>query len=101
MPQQILLDASTWSGPESGSFRFATAYDDDNLYIAIEATDDKSVFDPHGNLFRQDALELRLDARPDPARSQGRGEREGTDILLLAVSPGKTSAEGVSYGRKN
>ena len=100
-PQEILHDPDTWSGPDDGSFRFATAYDDENLYIAIEATDDRMAFDPKKFVWQQDGLELRLDPRADPARSQGRGEREGTDFLMLAVSPGKASAEAVTYVRPN
>jgi hypothetical protein len=40
-----------------------------------------------GGAWSADGLELRLDARPDPARSQGRGAAEGTDFMVLAVSP--------------
>ena len=100
-PQQILLDPDTWFGPDDGSFRFATAYDDDNLYIAVEVTDDRMMFDPGRSVWEQDGLELRLDARPDPARSQGRGDAEGTDFMVFAVGPGRTPAEAATYGPMN
>ncbi len=44
---------------------------------------------------------MRLDARPDPQRSQGRGEREGDDFLVVAVSPGPNADTASFYGPMN
>jgi hypothetical protein len=49
------------------------AYDDDNVYLAVEATDEKHVTDPKQMPWRQDGVELFLSAVPDPQRSQLRG----------------------------
>jgi len=49
---------STWSGPADGSMRFATAYDDEYLYIVLRVTDDE-VMNPEGEKYwKSDAIEL-------------------------------------------
>jgi hypothetical protein len=101
IPQEIQFDPDTWSGPDDASFRFATAYDDANLYIAIRATDDRNVFDQGQDVWRQDGLEVRLDARADPQRSLGTGEHEGDDFLVVAVSPVPDSSMALLYGPMN
>ncbi|NQT21202.1 MAG: hypothetical protein HQ592_15955 [Planctomycetes bacterium] len=94
-PQQIHFNPDSWSGTKDGSFRFATAYDDKSLYIAIEATDDKVVAVPTSWPWFQDGVEVRLDARPEPERSAGRGQGEKDNFILIALSPGTTSKDMV------
>jgi len=89
-PWQIQFNPDSWEGPKDGSFRFAAQYDDNFLYIAVEVTDDKLVAVPTSWPWFQDGIEVRLDARPDPERSQGRGQGEKENFLLLALSPGDT-----------
>jgi hypothetical protein len=74
-----------WTGPEDLSFRFGTAYDDENVYIAIEVTDDHAVFDPHLKHWEQDGLEVWI----APGPSAGRG---GRNVLYLGFSPGEGAA---------
>jgi hypothetical protein len=94
-PAQVRGDAKAWHGPSDSSFRFAVQYDAKYLYIAIDVTDDALVLDPAKNVWDQDGLEVRLDARPDPARSAGRGKDEGKDFVFIGLSPGRTPEEAV------
>jgi transaldolase len=48
----------------------------------------------------QDGVEIRLDARPDPQRSQGRGRGEIKDILVVSMSPSESSGSFVLYNRE-
>jgi hypothetical protein len=89
--------SATWAGPGDATYRFAVEHDDNYLYIAVEATDDKAVLNPKKTPWSQDGVEVRLDARPDPARSQGRGKGEFRDILVVSMSPGETREQMVIY----
>ena len=71
-----------WTGPEDLSFRFGTAYDDENVYLAAEVTDDHGVFDPHLKHWEQDGLEVWIDPAPSA------GPRVGK-VLYLGFSPGE------------
>ncbi len=75
-----------WNGPADLSFRFATAYDDDNVYVAIDVRDDALVFDPLVKHWEQDGVEVWLDPNPGPA-----GRRSG-DVLYLGISAGDSPA---------
>ncbi|HEY0947754.1 MAG TPA: sugar-binding protein, partial [Opitutaceae bacterium] len=66
-------DAKAWAGPEdlSGALRFA--WDDENLYIAVEVTDD--IFTNPGadsRLWRQDGLQFLFDPFRSEVQSRGR-----------------------------
>jgi len=98
-PRQIRHDRATWLGPADSSFRFDVRYDDDYLYVALRVRDDRLVLDPGRLPWQQDGVEVRLDARPDPERSRGRGGGEFTDLLLVALSPPGTAGRMVVYGR--
>jgi hypothetical protein len=98
-PAEVRRDPKTWSGPADGRFRFAVAHDDACLYLAVEVTDDVLVLDPRKAVWDQDGIEVRLDARPEPERSAGRGTGEFQDILLAALSPAAEGGERVCYGR--
>lgn len=60
-PGQIWTNAPAWKGPEDGSYRFAVSRDEENLYIAVKATDDEPCFD--GWKYWQDFALVSLDAR--------------------------------------
>jgi hypothetical protein len=78
------------AGAPDPRYRFAVAYDDKFLYVAVAVTDDHLFIDPKRDVWSQDGVEIRLDARPDPVRYAGLGQSEFGKILLLAVSPGET-----------
>ena len=92
-PAELRLDREAWTGLDDCSFRFAVAYDDEYLYLAIETTDDTCVVQPDMEPWQQDAIEVRLDARPAPTRSYHRGGGEFEEFLFLAASPGRTVEE--------
>lgn len=89
-----------WNGSADCGYRFATAHDENYLYVAVETHDDKSVLHPAGYPWEQDGVEIRVDARPDPERSRGRGDDEFKTILLLAMSPGETPGQTLLYSRE-
>jgi outer membrane protein assembly factor BamB len=99
-PAQIEVSPETWQGPDDLSFRLAVEHDDQYVYVAVDAVDNDRVFDPAGYPWNQDGIEIRLDARPDPIRSNCRGEGESSDFLFLALSPGATPDQTIAYGEE-
>lgn len=97
-PAQVRVAPDSWQGVADGSFRFGVEYDENTLYVAAEITDDQVVADTLHLPWDQDGIEVRLDARPDPARSNERGGSESA-FLLVAASPGATPAEMFLYQR--
>jgi hypothetical protein len=73
--------------PSDTSYQFAVEHDDKFVYIAVNASDDKSVLNPLKEPWSQDGVEIRFDARAEPERSQGRGRGEFKDILVISMSP--------------
>ena len=61
------------AGPRDASFRFGVAYDDDNLYFAVDVTDDSLVAGSDLIGREQDHVQVQVDARPDPERSANEG----------------------------
>jgi hypothetical protein len=57
------------AGPEGGSFRFGVSYDDQFVYVAVDAVDPTPYNDAARSEREQDAISVVLDARPDPERS--------------------------------
>ncbi|MEW6750355.1 MAG: metallophosphoesterase [Candidatus Latescibacterota bacterium] len=96
-PAQVRVAPDSWKGADDGSFRFGVEYDETHLYVAVEVTDELVVSDPEHLPWQQDGVELRVDARPDPDRSNGRGMGDNDAFLLVAASPGSTPAETVLY----
>lgn len=88
-PQQI-QEGWNWEGPDDASFRFATGWDDDNLYLALESFDDRVIAPDDRILAIQDKFIVHLaaalragspDAAPTPA--------EGTKTSWrLEIAPG-------------
>src|SRR5205085_12131772 len=61
------------------AYRFGVAHDERNVYVAVKVTDDKLLLNALKEPWSQDGVEIRLDARPDPPRSQDRGRGEFKD----------------------
>ena len=97
VPAEIQFDEETWHGPEDASFRFGVSLDDTYLNIAAEVTDDEIVFSGNPTPWRQDALKIWLDARPEAERNDYAYSREFEDFLLMAFSPGETPEGFVAY----
>jgi len=89
-PNQVSGDASSWTGPDDASFRFGVRQDDQNVYIAVATKDERIVVLPGQRTWLQDGVEVRVDARPDPARSNNRGGNDGVDNLAVLMVPGGT-----------
>jgi Carbohydrate family 9 binding domain-like/Calcineurin-like phosphoesterase len=91
-PAQVLPNGENWRGAGDCSFDFDTAYDEENVYVRVSVVDDVPVYDAGRRPWKQDGVQIRLDARPDPQRSAGRGEedRKQTRHLFVAVSPSET-----------
>jgi hypothetical protein len=86
-PRQILKQTAAWQGARDAWFRCAAAYDDDNVYLAIDTRDDQASYNGEAP-WQQDGVEVRFDARPLAARAGG---VEGHDFLLFALGPGATT----------
>ena len=86
-PESFACERSAWKGAEDCSFRFGVTYDETNLYLAVEVTDDEIKSVAETAPWAQDGIEIRLDARPEPVRSINKGKGETTSFLLLALSP--------------
>ena len=86
-PAQIQFSRKNWQGPDDSSFRFDIAHDDDYVYVAVDVRDDDYVRLPNKEPWQQDGIEIRLDARPEPARSGGLGQNEFQDFLVISLCP--------------
>lgn len=84
VPAEIDIAAKSWMGPEDCSWRFAVEYDDDRLYIAVDVTDDRKIYQ-RAVAWSQDGIEVRLDGRPDPMRSRNRDR--GEERIIIAIGP--------------
>ena len=69
------------------SFRAGLSYDNEYLYIAMQTRDDKTILDATRYPWEQDGVEVRIDARADPARSRGRGGNDFIDHLIISIAP--------------
>ncbi len=77
-----------WTGPEDASFRFATAYDKDYLYVAVKLRDDELLVDRSENPWDQDAVAITLDARDETGRGKDLGlQHQFKTHLLFDLSP--------------
>jgi len=93
-PADIAFNSRNWKGPADSSFRFATAYDDEFVYIAIQAVDEQIVFEPRNGPWFQDGLEVRFDARMDRP-DDAAGQRDPDTFLLIGLCPGETAEDMV------
>jgi len=90
-----------WKSAQDGNSRFGVCYDDQYLYVAVETTDKTVVSEPGVEPWRQDGIEIRLDARPDPTRGICRGQGENSDFLFIPLSPGATADGTVNIAQKD
>ena len=76
-------------GVPSANARFATAFDDRFVYVAITVSDSRLVIRPDKPWAEQDGIEIWLDARADPMRSESKAQADGyqASFLLARASP--------------
>lgn len=87
VPGAMRLNEETWRGPDDCSFRFATAYDDAFLYIAIETVDDVLAARQNvSSMTQRDSAWIWLDARDEATRKE-KGSKES---LSFGIEPGQT-----------
>ena len=89
-----------WTGAGDASCRFGLRYDDDFIYVAVNVIDDTRVFlEEKQYPWEQDAVEIRLDARPDPRRSLSRdgGDVERSTYITIWFAPGRTPDEAFMF----
>ena len=102
-PAQITRGREEWKGVRDASFRFAVGHDEESLFIGIEATDDAIDLNEGRKGWDRDGFEIRVDARPDPERSLGRGDlpKVGADrladFLWLTLSPGESDDRQILF----
>jgi hypothetical protein len=70
-----------YDGPADGSLAFATAYDKDHFYVAVDLTDNDLVVAEDGSHWDQDGLIIGLDARPKHQSAYNHGEGRGRDWI--------------------
>ena len=92
-PAQVNPNPENWYGTEDAAFRFGLCHDADFLYIAVEVKDDDAYYVKGEQPWVQDGVEIRIDARPDPARSLGTGEKEFDDFLVISIVPGQNQTQ--------
>ena len=81
----------TWHGAEDGSFKFKVANDESRIYIALDITDDKLLFDPLLLKEQQDKVIVLWDVREEAIRDTAEcsWENRGEDYALLVFAPGE------------
>ena len=88
-PIRALPNSLEWRGPADASLEFGVARAGEHLYICARIVDDARQAAPGRRPFRQDGLEIRLDARPEaevgpvPAAE----DRTQEHYLYVAVNP--------------
>jgi len=92
-PKQILKNPEGWVGAEDCRYNFAASYDTNYFYCAIEVIDDEMVAIPGVAPWKQDGIEVRLDARKP--RERNVYNRSRGDIILVAISPGDFSESDI------
>jgi hypothetical protein len=70
----IPKDDPNWKGFDDLDYQFDVAEGPEHLYIAVNIIDDRVLAEPNRAPWDQDAIELLIDSRPDPARANSRAE---------------------------
>ncbi|MDC6366532.1 MULTISPECIES: metallophosphoesterase [Flavobacteriaceae] len=70
-----------YDGENDLSLKFATAYDTDNFYVAVDITDNNFMKSEKGSYWNQDGLIIGLDARPKHISAFNKGEGRGKDWI--------------------
>ncbi len=97
VPRQVSGNAVAWRGPEDNRFRMGVSYDRDWLYVAVDVTDDSVDAKEKTRPWAQDGVEIRVDARPDPARAHSGGAGDGDTFLRIALSPSESPTSDWLY----
>lgn len=69
-------EGATWTGFDDLDYQFDVAEGAEHLFMAVNVVDDRVVAEQDRKPWDQDAIEVFIDARPDPARANNRGESE-------------------------
>jgi hypothetical protein len=87
-------DNPTWTGFEDLDDQFEVADGPEHLYVAVNVIDDRVLAQPNRQPWDQDAIELVIDSREDPARANNRGEYEPgwSRYGWLSMSPAESRA---------
>ncbi len=85
LPHRIVPDSEAGRA----TARFATAYDDHTVFVAVAVTDPHVVVRPGRPSKEQDGVEVWLDHRPDPARAESKAWDDGyqSTFLLIRATP--------------
>ena len=70
-----------FDGTDDLSLKFATAYDAENLYVAVDLIDNNFMISEEGSHWNQDGIILGLDARPKHQSAFSAGQGRGRDWL--------------------
>ncbi len=62
---QAFIEGWDWHGVQDGWFQFATVYDRDNLYLAVEFFDDHTLIYPDKPELKQDRIYIEIDPAPE------------------------------------
>lgn len=73
---QVPSDNPAWTGFADLDYRFEAAEGPEHLYLAVDVIDDRLRVEPKAFPWDRDAVELVVDARPDPARAHNRLDPE-------------------------
>jgi len=85
--ERVRANSQVWDGPEDCSFTTRIAYDDKNLYLAIDVTDEKIVMDMP-QIWQRDSIEVFLDPRAASERSD-RFAGSCRQVLIAVPSEGE------------
>jgi hypothetical protein len=82
----------SWTGFEDLDYQFEVAEGPEHLLIAVNVVDDRVLAEPNRQPWDQDAVELLIDSREDPARANNRGEYEPGWLRYgwLSLSPAQS-----------
>lgn len=72
-----------YDGKEDCAVRFSTAYDNENVYLAIDITDEELYIGESASYWQQDAVIVGIDARPQHISAYNEGEGRGRDWLAI------------------
>lgn len=83
------------SGEKDASFAFATSYDKDYFYAAVEVMDDEMIFKEKGNIYSQDGAFVQLDARPIEKVMNGLAGEFFKDWTVIGIAPNEDGSAKV------
>ncbi len=87
-----------YKGNRDCELRFATSFDEENLYLAIQVMDDEIYQNEDVAHWNQDVVVVGLDARPEELSYRNSGNGRGRDWLAILMT---YNEEDAIYNRKN